>query len=99
MSGRQKTKKKAPKIHTKQFEIHIEVGDDKLIVEPSDDRAYMHYKRWCYRNLAKRNMYYDDTAKLYIIDLMKGDKTLSGEDILTALKRDFTVLDYLPIGE
>jgi len=94
-----KKTKKAPKSHTKQFEIHIEEGDDKLIVEPSDDRAYMHYKRWCYRNLAKRNMYYDDTAKLYIIDLAKGDKTLSGEDILTALKRDFTVLDYLPIGE
>lgn len=99
MSGRQKTKKKAPKIPTKQFEIHIEEGDDKLIVEPSDDRAYMHYKRWCYRNLAKRNMYYDDTAKLYIIDLLKGDKTLSGEDILTALERDFTVLDYLPFTE
>ena len=96
---RGKTKKNTPKIHTKQFEIHIEQGDDKLIIEPSDDRAYMHYKRWCYRNLAKRNMYYDDTAKLYIIDLMKGEKTLSGEDILTALKRDFTVLDYLPIGE
>jgi len=99
MSGRTKTTKKAPKIPTKQFEIHIEEGDDKLIVEPSDDRAYMHYKRWCYRHLAKRNMYWDDTAKVYIIDLMKGDKTLSGELIIDALKRDFTVLDYLPFAE
>ena len=94
MSG--KGRKKSPKGHTKQFEIHIEEGDDKLIVEPSDDRAYMHYKRWCYRNLLKRNMFWDDTAKLYIIDLLKGDKTRSGEDIFIALKREFTVLPYLP---
>ena len=99
MSGRQKTKKKAPTIHTKNFEIHIVEGDDKLMIEPSDRRAYKHFKRWCHVNLFKRNMYHDDTAKLYIIDLEKGDYTRSGEDILKALKRDFTVLDYLPFED
>ena len=99
MSGRQKTKKKAPTIHTKQFEIHVVEGDDKLLVEPSCDKAYKHYKRWAYQNLAKRNFYYDRTADLYVIDLEKGDTTVTGELIIDALKRNFTVLDYLPFVE
>ena len=99
MNGRAKTRKKSPKIHTKQFELHIVEGDGKLIIEPSDSRAYKHYKRWAYQNLSKRNMYHDSTAECYVIDLEKGDKTISGDDILFALKRDFTVLGYLPFEE
>ena len=90
-----KRNKKAPKIHTKQFEIHVVEGDGKLIIEPADSRAYKHYKRWAYQNLSQRNMYYDSTAVCYVIDLEKGDKTTTGDDILFALKRDFTVLPYL----
>ncbi len=99
MSGRQKTKKKTPKIHTKQFEIHVVEGDDKLLVEPSDEKEYMHFKRWCYQNLPKRALFWDNTAKLYVIDLYKTEVTSSGESILKALKREFTVLDYLPFEE
>ena len=99
MNSRQKTKKNQPKIHTKQFELHIVEGDDKLVIEPADDRAYKHYKRWAYQNLRKRNMHYDSTAQLYVINLDKGDVTRTGDDILFALKRDFTVLPYLPFED
>jgi len=92
-------KKKAPKIHTKQFEIHIVLGDDKILIEPADDKAFKHYKRWAYQNLNKRNVYYDRTADLYVIDLEKGDKTISGEKIIHALRSAFTILDYLPFEE
>jgi len=97
MSG--KTKKKAPKLHTKNFEIHVVEGDSKLIVEPGDEKAFKHYKRWAYENLSNRSVYWDQTAQLYVIDLEKGDKTRSGEDILHALKRNFTVLPYLPFED
>lgn len=90
------TPKKAPKNHTKQFEIHIAEGDGKLMIVPSDHKAYKHYKRWCYVNLSQRNMYWDKTAECYVIDLEKGDMTITGDLILKALKRDFTVLFYLP---
>lgn len=96
--GKGRTKKKAPKIHTKKLEIHLEFGDDKILVDPADTSAYKHFKRWCYRNLPSRNIYWDNTAELYVIDLEKGDKTRDDEDIETALRRDFTVLDYLPGG-
>ena len=99
MNSRQKTKKNQPKIHTKKFEIHIVEGDDKLMIEPADDKAYKHYKRWAYANLSKRNVYYDQTAQLYVIDLEKGAVTISGDEILFALKRDFTVLPYLPFED
>lgn len=99
MNSRQKTKKKQPKSHTKQFEIHVVEGDDKLLIEPSCDKAYKHYKRWAYQNLSKRNVYYDRTADLYVIDLEKGDTTITGDEILFALKRDFTVLPYLPFED
>jgi len=97
MSG--KTKKKAPKIHTKKLELHVVECDDKLLIEPADDKAYKHYKRWAYQNLSKRNVYYDETAQLYVVNLDNGDKTISGDKILDALKRDFTVLSYLPFEE
>ncbi len=96
MSGRQKTKKKSPKLHTKQFEIHIVEGDDKILIEPADEKAFKHYKRWAYQNLSKRNVYYDRTAELYVIDLEKGDKTIGGDLIIDELRRAFTILDYLP---
>ncbi len=92
-------KKKALKIHTKKFELHIVEGDDKLLIEPADDKGYKHYKRWAYQNLSKRNVYYDTTADLYVVDLEKGDKTISGDKIIDALKRDFTVLAYLPFED
>ena len=89
-------KKKAPKIHSKKFELHIEFGDAKILVEPADDSAYKHFKRWCYRHLSKRSIYYDQTSDLYVIDLDKSETTRMGEDIETALRRDFTIRDYLP---
>ena len=99
MSGRQKTKKKQPKNHTKQFELHVVEGDDKLMIEPADDRAYKHYKRWAHKNLRKRNVFYDSTAQLYVIDFEKGDKTITGEKIIDALRSAFTVLNYLPFED
>lgn len=94
-----KATKKAPKIHTKQFELHVVEGDDKLLIEPADDKAYKHYKRWAYQNLSKRNVYYDETAQLYVVNLENSDKTIAGEKIIDALKRDFTILPYLPFEE
>ena len=88
--------KKAPKIHTKNIEIHVVEVDSKIMIEPADSKGFKHYKRWAYQNLAKRNVYYDHTAELYVIDLEKGDMTLQGDKIIDALKRDFTVLSYLP---
>ena len=99
MNSRQKTKKKQPKIHTKQFELHIVEGDDKILIEPADDKAFKHYKRWAYQNLSKRNVYYDSTAELYVIDLEKGDKTIGGALIIDALRSAFTILNYLPFED
>ncbi len=99
MNSRQKTKKNQPKNHTKQFELHIVEGDDKLLIEPTDDKAYKHYKRWAYQNLNKRNVYYDKIADLYVIDLAKSDKTIGGELIIDALRSAFTILNYLPFED
>jgi len=38
-------------------------------------------------------MFWDDTAKLYVI---QADKTLQGDEVLPALRRSFEVLNYLP---
>ena len=89
-------KKKSPKKHTKNIEIHLEHGDKKLMILPSDQRGFKHFKRWVYRYLKSDLCIWDTTAKLYVIDLELVTRTRDGRDIEQALRSDFKVLDYLP---
>jgi len=93
------SKKIAPKIHTKRFILHVVKTEDKILVAPDGAKAYMHFKRWAYQNLASKVMYWDDTAKLYAIDLEKAERTLGGSDILDDLSSKFDIRQYLPFED
>jgi len=91
--------KKVPRIHSKNLVIHVIKTEDKILVVPDGRKAYMHFKRWAYQNLPSKAMYWDDTAKLYAIDLEKVDRTLAGLDILDSLIASFTVKNFLPFED
>lgn len=85
-----------PRKRPRKETIHVEPAGDRVLVDPSDQSAYKHFKRWAYRNLPERGMFWDDTAKLYVIQV---DKTLQGDDVFSALRRSFEVLEYLPVDD
>lgn len=91
-----KPKKKQPKNHTQSLTLHVVEMEDKILIAPLDAQAYKHYKRWAYRNLPSRTQYWDNTAKLYVIDLEKVNTTLDGSNIVDTLKATFDVKGYLP---
>jgi len=91
-----KANKKAPKIHTKDQVLYVVETDDRILITGDGSRAFMHFKRWAYQNIAERAMYWDKTAKLYVINKEDATTTVYGLGIVDALKEVFTVKSFLP---
>lgn len=91
-----KKEKKTPKYHTKGFVLYVVETDDRILITGECSRSFMHFKRWAYLNIPERAMYWDTTAKLYVINKEDAKETIDGRNIVYVLKEEFTVKSFLP---
>lgn len=94
-----KKEKKSPKYHTKGFGLYVVETDDRILITGESSRSFMHFKRWAYLNIAERAMYWDTTARLYVINKENAKSTIDGRNIVDVLKKEFTVKGFLPWEE